>query len=123
MLQDLIVGNSLPDVVVSGNWIKEYSDISPLTGNAVVLDVLGNMYCVGYIFEASFRKLVVFKLNPSGNVLWHKCLSVNGYESVGNTICLDNQGNVCIAGYTTYLSTDASRELYIAKIDFHQNLF
>lgn len=99
-------------------WAKQISAIE-VEGAALASDPLGNVYVTGYFQgTADFdpgpgtfnlnssnisEDIFVLKLSPSGNFLWAKSMGSVTHDR-GNSIAVDNAGNV----YTTGLFTGTS---------------
>ena len=97
----------------SFQWAKGMSGTSDAGGNAIALDVLGNVYTTGTFYgtvdfdpsPGTFNltaigntDIFISKLDASGNFLWAK--SIGGDTSdAGNAIAIDAAGNVYTAGY------------------------
>jgi hypothetical protein len=101
----------IPVLGISQNWVwaKKAGGNSYDEGNAIAVDQNGNSYITGTFQDTAYfgatmlvssgdNDVYVAKLDPSGNFLWAK--KGGGQFSDGSkAICLDNNGNIYIAGF------------------------
>ncbi len=102
-------------------WAKEFDWVSYEWGMAVVADDSGNVYFTGYSQSFLFGDKDVFllKLNSTGGVLWLRLWSMPKDEYVYD---IKREGtNLYLTGYTTSLSTGATRDIFLVKYDLDGN--
>jgi hypothetical protein len=86
-------------------WTNDYP--SPSVGssvaNAITIDSANNVYVTGYSTATSSNNdIVTIKYNSNGNQAWlQRYTSPGGGNAVGNSIAVDNSGNVYVTGYDT----------------------
>lgn len=82
-------------------WVQRYS-ASPLNDGfeKVVMDNAGNIYAIGYCFTDSIRKndIVTVKYDNNGVRLWSALYNGFNFNDYGNSIAVDNNGNVFTGG-------------------------
>lgn len=84
-----------------------------------VLDESGNLYLTGYeigpVADAtSLINIYTIKINASGTILWKKSYGVGGsYEDDPYSICLDETGNVFVAGTTSDSTTGVRMDVIL----------
>jgi uncharacterized delta-60 repeat protein len=91
----------------SGDTIWKFSLDGGNTGPdeiaAIVADNAGNIYVTGYMkgYYTGYDMLTV-KLNTNGDTLWTRKYNYSNAndDDIAVSICLDNSGNVIIAGYS-----------------------
>jgi len=100
----------------SGNflWAKAFGGTENDNGNCIIADSSGNIYTTGFFrgvvdfdpgqgtasftSESGSSDIFVQKMDASGNFLWAKAFG-GGFADHGNSIILDNAGNVYTLGY------------------------
>ncbi|MBS4015689.1 MAG: SBBP repeat-containing protein [Candidatus Latescibacteria bacterium] len=91
------------------NWVKNYRGNGGRDNiaKAIANDSAGNVYVTGYAYNLlSNYDYTTIKYNPSGQMLWLKTFNtVNNYQDLANSICLDFVGGVYITG-TSYPGTN-----------------
>lgn len=122
-------------------WAKQisgpYSDIVA----SIVTDANGNCYATGYYIEStsfdgltltSSGKSDIFlsKFSSSGNLIWVKSAGSNDVDK-GNSVAVDNTGNVYITGYfsnnalfgdKTLTTNGINNDLFVAKFNSEGNI-
>lgn len=94
-------------------WVMQFGDTLIDLGKSIAVDIMGNTYLtgstqitkrvdpnlVGYApVPFGDYKIWVLKLSSAGTLIWdHKIGSENNFN-IGNALCLDLEGNVCITG-------------------------
>lgn len=73
-------------------------------GSKIIVDNNGNSHVTGYISDAGDTKMFTIKYNNQGSERWSKIYSASHGYDYGNSIKLDNAGNVYVGG-TTYLTS------------------
>lgn len=82
---------------------------------AMTMDASGNIYITGYAkFTASATDIVTIKYNPAGEIVWtaNYGYTTDQYEQ-GNSVVVDNSGNVYIAGQSDPDSTTTVSDDYV----------
>jgi hypothetical protein len=133
--QDTII--IIPDSEWS--WLKKFGGTNFETARDFKIDSSGNIYLVGSYYENSvigeitlngigYHDMFVAKINPSGDVLWVTGAGGTRY-TLGQTIDLDNSGNVYVAGTfnspiinfnnssLSLSQSGTSGDIFIAKLD------
>jgi hypothetical protein len=129
-------------------WSRRIGGVSYDDASSMVLDSLGNVYITGYftgtvdfnpgpgsynLTSFGMRDIFIIKLNALGNFVWAKNLggTLNDY---GNSIAIDQLGNLLIAGYftgtadfdpglgTNNLTSAGGIDVFVAKLDASGNL-
>jgi len=121
----------------NGNWlwVKRAGGTDSERGAGIINDNSGNSYVTGYFQgTATFESIsivssggmdaFVCKLDSSGNLLWVKRAGGTG-DDQGNSIDIDNSGNVYLAGSfyntanfgTASLISNGSADIFITKLD------
>lgn len=84
-------------------WTASYDNGGFDNSKAIVLDAAGNSYITGESDgSGTGRDIITIKYSPSGTQLW--AMRYNGAANgndVGNSIVLDNSGDVYVTGYIT----------------------
>jgi len=89
-------------------WERTYPGIKNGEDKAIsaVVDQSGNIYITGYCTGADYKfDMLTMKYSPNGTLLWS--ITEDGEEHLntqGESIALDNSGNVYVTGYTTSAS-------------------
>jgi hypothetical protein len=112
----------------SGQMIlfKTYEDSLSWIELKDVLAGPGFRIMVGKYNEQTFDRILLMKIDESGNLLWEKKLSdTSHFGYLPNAITLDNENQFLITGYTMYIDTinsawDAS-DIYLLKTDSSGN--
>ncbi|MCB0650690.1 MAG: SBBP repeat-containing protein [Saprospiraceae bacterium] len=135
----------------SGNliWAKGAGGLSHDTGMSITVDNVGNVYSTGFFsITAAFdfnddtynltssgsRDIFIQKLDSNGNLIWVR--GMGGPNSdIGNSIAVDNLGNVYSTGYfssisdfdpneenSNFLISNGSWDIFIQKLDSEGNL-
>lgn len=108
----------------SFQWQRTISNPYPNPNNkgsfsrASVLDNSGNVFIAGYVDSAfGFYKGYIMKYSPAGDSLWGTYSGINDtLRSVKwMSMKMDNSGNIYVAGYRYYLTSDFVRTFLIAK--------
>ena len=90
-------------------WSKTWGSSDNDFGCGIAVDSSGNMFITGstYSIEGGGHDALLFKYDPSGNLLLNKTWGGSGYDSgeVGYGIALDDSGNVFITGENYYYGT------------------
>jgi hypothetical protein len=84
-------------------WTKIYGSS---TGNPIP-DEMGhgcisdgaNLYVVGIYYDGA-QKIMIWKLNASGDTIWTKDYSTSNGDAEANGCAVDNNGNLYVSGYT-----------------------
>jgi hypothetical protein len=99
-------------------WAKSIGGTSDDKSNSVVMDSSGNLFITGFFkntadFDPSAavanltslggRDIFLAKYNSNGDYLWAQGIE-GGFVAQGNSLALDNIGNVYITGYFEYTS-------------------
>jgi hypothetical protein len=135
----------------SGNlvWAKQMGGVAADLGNSIAVNDSGNVYITGSfsgtvdfdpgastvnLSSAGVGDIFVQKLNASGNLVWAK--NMGGLaEDRGNSIAVDNSGNVYTTGYfsgfvdfdpgvgTVNLTSAGLADIFVQKLDASGNLF
>jgi PKD-like domain/Beta-propeller repeat/Secretion system C-terminal sorting domain len=95
-------------------WAKKLGGTSPsgTHGNAIAIDVGGNVYATGVFFEnvdfdpgsatyelsASEKDIFILKLNNNGEFIWAKAIGGDAFQDSAQGIALDPYNNVYITG-------------------------
>ena len=103
----------------NGNTIWKNIYNAPASGVdaalAMVLDTAGNIYVTGYAkFNASATDIITIKYNQAGVIQWTASYgyTTDQYEQ-GNSIVVDNNGNVYVAGQSDPDSTTTASDDYV----------
>ena len=135
----------------SGNliWVKGAGGLSHDTGMSITVDNVGNVYSTGFfsitaafdfnddtynLTSAGSRDIFIQKLDSDGNLIWVR--GMGGPNSdIGNSIAVDNLGNVYCTGYFSSISdfdpneensnllmSNGSWDIFIQKLDSEGNL-
>ncbi len=85
-------------------WSKTYNGSANENdaARAIIVDANGNAYITGYSVNTdTYYDITTIKYSPNGEQLWVKTYNGkdNDYDE-GNTITLDDKGNVYVAGFT-----------------------
>jgi hypothetical protein len=86
-------------------WTNNYpqSPIGSSVGTAIAVDSANNCYATGYSLETDgTNSIVTIKYGPNGNQIWLE--QYNAFDAgndAGNSIAVDNNGNVYVTGYET----------------------
>lgn len=118
-------------------------------GISIAVDVNGNVYTLGnfngkidfdpgpgvYNLTAALREIFICKFNSNGNLIYAQHRGSAGGDNFGNSLVLDNQGNVYFAGkysgivdfdpgISTYnlISNFGTFDAFISKLDPQGNL-
>ncbi|MDB6123035.1 MAG: hypothetical protein JWQ71_2028, partial [Pedosphaera sp.] len=123
-------------------WAKKAGGTADDFGNAIAMDVSGNVYITGYFLStnANFSGTIltnlgsadifVAKYNSAGTLLWAKLAGGNGYDA-GNGIAVDSAGNSYVTGffYSTSanfgnitLTNNGQNNIFVAKYDSAGNV-
>lgn len=124
-------------------WAKSMGGVDFDEGNGIVVDDAGNVYITGQfstlgdfdpgpgtfnLVSAGFQDAFVCKLDASGDFLWAKAMG-GSVEDEGNSIALDESGNVYTAGFfanvadfdpgagTFNLTSGGLTDGYVSKLD------
>lgn len=91
-------------------WLRTYDGTAGGIdqGHGIAVDASGNAYVVGQTESASTSStdLIVIKYTSTGVRSWVATYDHGSQPDAGNTIAVDNAGNVLAAGYSGSLSTD-----------------
>ena len=129
-------------------WARSMGGTSTDYGYSITTDAIGNVYTTGYFSDtvdfdpdvgsfnltsAGGTDIFIQKLDPNGNLIL--AISMGGAGSdYGNSITIDNSGNVYTTGYfegtadfdpaagTHNLTTNGFYDIFIQKIDPNGNL-
>jgi uncharacterized delta-60 repeat protein len=86
-------------------WERKYSGIKNGEDKAisVVINPSGNVYVTGYCTGGDNKfDMLTQKYSPDGNLLWSVTEDGESHlDTKGQSIALDNSGNVYVTGYTT----------------------
>jgi hypothetical protein len=86
-------------------WTTLYpmSAAATSVANAIAIDQGNNCYVTGYSPDTNAANdIVTIKYGPNGNQVWlQRYTSPGNSNAVGNTIAVDNNGNVYVTGYET----------------------
>lgn len=130
-------------------WAKAMSKLGGSgEGKSLVIDDVGNIYCTGgfsgtldfdpgagtnNVSSFGSRDIYIQKLDSSGNLVWVKTMGGTNWDQ-GNSIALDNFGNIYTTGYfvgtvdfdpgigTTNLVSSTGTEIFVNKLDSLGNL-
>ena len=79
------------------------SGVDHTYGTDVAVDISGNIFVTGYTKNASGNFiLTLFKYNSAGNEQWNVTYPTD-YNSYGQAVKLDDNGNIYVAGYWTVI--------------------
>tara|TARA_Y100000004_G_scaffold153380_1_gene177048 strand:- start:3086 stop:4432 length:1347 start_codon:yes stop_codon:yes gene_type:complete len=97
---------------ILGDSVKEES-----TKHGIAVDSSGNVYVTGYsATSGNTTSLIVAKYNTSGSIQWQISLSTTNKAALGNSIEVDNSGNVYVGGSTNNTSSGQGYDILIAKL-------
>ncbi len=122
-------------------WAKSAGESSLDFGFSIAVDNQGNSYVTGRFRGsvafgsttlATYGSLQIFitKLDTNGNFLWAKQAGDWNGNATGCSIAVDNQGNVFVSGYfsflatfgsTTFTSNNSNDDIFITKLDANGN--
>ena len=98
-------------------WVKTFNGTANENDAArgIVVDSLGNAYIIGYsINKDTYYDITTIKYSPSGDEQWVKTFNGKGNDyDEGNSITLDDKGNVYVAGFTDV--NDKRNDLIVIK--------
>ncbi|NSW46568.1 MAG: SBBP repeat-containing protein [Bacteroidales bacterium] len=124
-------------------WAKQMGGPNTESGNSIAVDSYGNVYTTGYfkgtvdfdtgpgvfnLTSAGYEDIYISKLDISGNLVWVKQFG-SSYYDVGNSISVDNSGNVYNTGYFDLtvdfdpgtsnfnLTSVGSTDMFISKLE------
>ncbi|MBN2724369.1 MAG: SBBP repeat-containing protein, partial [Deltaproteobacteria bacterium] len=87
-------------------WTKQWGTSSGDFANSVAVDPSGNLYVAGFTAgsldgntSASGGDAFLTKFDSSGNKVWTKQWGTSSGDGA-NSVAMDNNGNIIIAGYT-----------------------
>jgi hypothetical protein len=130
------------------SWAKINLYDNNAEGKAVTVDNDGNVYTTGmfrdtsdfdpgpgsfFLFPQGDYDVFVLKLDSLGNFIWARSFGGSG-QDCGNSINIDAQGNIIIAGYfktsvdfdpgpnNYILSSKGGKDLFCVKLDLNGNL-
>ena len=87
------------------------------TKHGIAADNAGNVYVTGYSQDSgNTTSLIVAKYNTSGSIQWQISLSTTNKWAGGNSIEVDNSGNVYVGGSTNSTSSGQGYDILIAKL-------
>jgi hypothetical protein len=110
-------------------WTNQFGTTEDDQINAITSDKKGNIYITGFTKgtidtkNAGNEDVFIGKLDSSGSFLWKKQFG-SDRSDIGNAICLDDSGNVYIAGATMGLFGDSicgSYDAFVLKLDKEGN--
>jgi uncharacterized delta-60 repeat protein len=131
-----VTGNGIDCLTIKYNssgvlqWAKTYAEYSNHSdgANSLAVDKSGNVYITGVASTSSSNTAyLTIKYDKDGNEKWitkYDGPAQNGYD-VANSVCVDNSGNVYVAGTSTGTTsaTDIATIKYIqAPSDVDDNL-
>ncbi len=111
-------------------WIRQFGTVEDERITWLALDKTGNVYVTGctngLIGEKNFGKEDIFivKLDANGNMQWKKQYGSDSTDA-GNTVYVDSQGYVYVAGATKGTMDDSSSgkaDCVILKLDGNGNI-
>jgi len=129
-------------------WAKQMGKTNYDDGYSITTDAEGNIYVTGgfkgtvdfdsgdetaILTSAGYRDIFIQKLDSVGNLLWVKQMGGTSTD-YGNSITIDEEGNVYTAGYfretvdfdpgdgTANLTSAGYSDIYIQKLDTDGNL-
>lgn len=124
-------------------WAKSIGGVYQDLGKAITTDADGNIYVTGYFYGTDdFNPgpgvysltsvnddLFVLKLDAAGNFVWAKQFDGGQFQTIGNSIVVDDSKNVYITGSydgvvdfnpgpaTNTLAAVGSNDIFISKLD------
>lgn len=84
-------------------------------GRRVATDSLGNVYITGSPTGATYPVILAAKYDTNGTIQWQRSLGVTSNSNYGESISVDNSGNVYVGGYSSSLFN--GNTAVIAKYD------
>jgi hypothetical protein len=109
----------------SGSFISERRSTGSATSGTdkiydLALDDANNIYLIGSVTNLNTEKdIIVYKLNEDLDLVWERTIDYDSNNDVGKAIRIDSQGNIIITGY---VSSDGSKDMYVAKMDSFSNI-
>lgn len=124
-------------------WAKQIGGTGYNGGQSLAIDISGNVYITGdfngtadfnpgvgtfYLTSVGTSDVFICKLDTAGNFVWAKQFGGPSFNT-GNSICLDNSGNVYTTGYfegtadfdpgagTFTLASAGGEDIFISKWD------
>ena len=118
----------------ASGWAISPGKSGAMTGTALALDPLGNIYVTGYFRgNATFAgvkhtsrgsyDVVLLKLSPAGKELWARSMGGPG-DDRGTSVAVDSKGEAYVTGFfakkasfgSTTLSTKKNSQVFLARI-------
>lgn len=100
-------------------WVSRYPAVSPneCYGNALTVDVNGNVYVAGYVDPASASKdWLVIKYDPAGVQQWVDVLNGPGNgDDEALDITLDPNGNPTVCGYSYSANVSGGINIFVKQ--------
>lgn len=124
-------------------WALSIGSSGPDEGNSIITDASGNVHVTGSfsgtvdfdprsstsnLVSNGFEDIFILKLNGNGVFKWAKSLGGN-VDDQGNSISVDDSGNVCVTGYfsnsvdfdpstsTFTLMSNGQGDIFVLKLD------
>lgn len=122
------------------DWVKRWGDNESDKALSIAVSPSGDCYLTGYfgssvdfgnttLHSSGSRDIFIMKVNSSGTVQWVKKAGGSGHD-VGESICLDKDGNIYVAGSfsstayfgSTRVSNSGDNSAFIAKYNSNGSL-
>ncbi|MFX1478123.1 MAG: SBBP repeat-containing protein [Promethearchaeota archaeon] len=98
-------------------WVLNGLNFSESSGMDIMIDDKSNVFIVAHAYNDSKQAydILLIKYNNSGSIKWQRIWG-GDYDDYGNTISIDNSGNVYVAGGTNSYGNGSS-DITLIKYD------
>ena len=114
---DLVIAKYNSDLQIQWQRTLGSANKEESTKHGIAADSAGNVYVTGYSQDSgNTTSLIVAKYDTSGSIQWQISLSTTNKWASGNSIEVDNSGNVYVGGSTNSTSSGQGYDILIAKL-------